>query len=109
MKEKKQSALSRLMGIAGGHKYFTYASCVLAILSAWIALIPFYDVWRIMKEILEVRPDQNLWLAGGWICSVCNGCLYCRTDVLPYCGLSCTGKYENRYDGAYHEAAAWLR
>lgn len=41
MKEKKQSALSRLMGIAGGHKYFTYASCVLAILSAWIALIPF--------------------------------------------------------------------
>ena len=57
MKEKKQSALSRLMGIAGGHKYFTYASCVLAILSAWIALIPFYDVWRIMKEILEVRPD----------------------------------------------------
>ena len=57
MKEKKQSALSRLMGIAGGHKYFTYASCVLAILSAWIALIPFYDIWRIMKEILEVRPD----------------------------------------------------
>lgn len=57
MKEKKQSALSRLMGIAGGHKYFTYASCVLAVLSAWIALIPFYDVWRIMKEILEVRPD----------------------------------------------------
>ncbi len=57
MKEKKQSALSRLMGIAGGHKYFTYASCVFAILSAWIALIPFYDIWRIMKEILEVRPD----------------------------------------------------
>ena len=57
MEEKKQSALSRLMGIAGGHKYFTYASCVLAILSAWIALIPFYDIWRIMKEILEVRPD----------------------------------------------------
>ena len=52
MKEKKQSALPRLMGIAGGHKYFTYASCVLAILSAWIALIPFYDIWRIMKEIL---------------------------------------------------------
>lgn len=57
MKEKKQSAFSRLMGIAGGHKYFTYASCVLANLSAWIALIPFYDIWRIMKEILEVRPD----------------------------------------------------
>ena len=46
MKEQKQSALSRLMGITGGHKYFTYASCVLAILSAWIALIPFYDIYH---------------------------------------------------------------
>ena len=46
MKEKKQSALSRLMGIAGGPKYFTYASCVLAILAAWIALIPFYDIYH---------------------------------------------------------------
>lgn len=46
MKEKKQSALSRLMGIADGHKYFTYASCVLAVLSAWIALIPFYDIYH---------------------------------------------------------------
>ena len=57
MKEKKQSALSRLMGIAGGHKYFTYASCVLAILSAWIALIQIYNIWRIMKKILEVRKN----------------------------------------------------
>lgn len=57
MKDKKQSAMSRLMDIAGNHKYFSYASCVLAAISAWIALIPFYDVWRMIKEILEVRPD----------------------------------------------------
>ena len=49
MKAKKQSALSRLMKIAGTHKYFSYASCVLAAISAWVALIPFYDVWRIIK------------------------------------------------------------
>lgn len=30
MKEKKQSALSRLMQIAGNHKYFSYLSVVLA-------------------------------------------------------------------------------
>lgn len=41
MKAKKQSALSRLMKIAGTHKYFSYASCVLAAISAWVALIPF--------------------------------------------------------------------
>lgn len=40
MKEKKQSALSRLMDIAGNHKYLSYLSCVLAAVSAWIALIP---------------------------------------------------------------------
>lgn len=57
MKEKKQSALSRLMDIAGNHKYLSYLSCVLATVSAWIALIPFYDVFCIIKEILEIRPD----------------------------------------------------
>lgn len=57
MKDKKQSVMSRLMDMAGNHKYFSYASCVLAAISAWIALIPFYDVWRMIKEILEVRPD----------------------------------------------------
>ena len=57
MKDKKQSAMSRLMDMAGNHKYFSYASCVLAAISAWIALIPFYDVRRMIKEILEVRPD----------------------------------------------------
>lgn len=57
MKKKKQSPLSRLMDIAGNHKYLAYLSCILAAVSAWIALIPFYDIWRIMQEILEVRPD----------------------------------------------------
>lgn len=45
------------MHYAGDHKYLTYASAALAAISAWIALIPFYDVWRIIKEILEVRPN----------------------------------------------------
>lgn len=57
MKDKKQSALSRLMDMAGNHKYFSYLSCVLATISAWVALIPFFYVWRIIKEVLEVRPD----------------------------------------------------
>lgn len=45
------------MSYAGGHKWLTYASLALAAISAWIALIPFYDIWRIIKEILEVRPN----------------------------------------------------
>ena len=54
---KKQSVLSRLMGYAGKHKYFTYASWVFAALSAFVALLPFIYIWKIIKEVLEVAPD----------------------------------------------------
>lgn len=57
MKEKKRNSFSVLMYYAGDHKLFSYASIVLAVISAWIALIPFYDIWRIIREILEVRPN----------------------------------------------------
>lgn len=40
MKTKKKSAFSKLMELAGNHKYFSYISFVLAVISAWIALIP---------------------------------------------------------------------
>ena len=56
MKEKKESTLSKLMHFAGNHKYYVYASCILAAISA---LVPFYDMWRIIKEVLEVRPNFN--------------------------------------------------
>ena len=59
MKEKKESTLSKLMHFAGNHKYYVYASCILAAMSAFIALVPFYDMWRILKEVLEVRPNFN--------------------------------------------------
>ena len=54
---KKQSVLSRLMGYAGKHRYFTYASWLLAAISAFIALLPFIYIWKIIKEVLEVAPD----------------------------------------------------
>ena len=57
--EKKQGDLGRLMQYAGDHKYFTYGSLVLAALSALIALVPFYYIWKIMKEVLEVRPNYS--------------------------------------------------
>ena len=57
MKQKQKSAFSVLMKYAGGHKYLTYASAALAAVSAWVALIPFYDIWLIIKEVLEVRPN----------------------------------------------------
>lgn len=57
MKEKKRNSFSVLMHYAGSNKYFLYGAVVLAVISAWIALIPFYDIWRIIREVLEVRPN----------------------------------------------------
>lgn len=54
---KKQSVLSRLTGYAGKHRYFTYASWLLAAISALIALLPFIYIWKIIKEVLDVAPN----------------------------------------------------
>ncbi len=53
---KKQSNLSRLMGYAGSKKILTYLSWVLSVMSALLALVPFWYIWRIIHDILEVSP-----------------------------------------------------
>ncbi|MCM1088859.1 MAG: ABC transporter ATP-binding protein/permease [Muribaculaceae bacterium] len=53
---KKQSHLSRLMGYAGAYKILTYLSWVLSAMSALLALVPFWYIWRIIHDILEVSP-----------------------------------------------------
>ena len=68
---KKQSNLSRLMAWAGSFRYLTYASWVLSAVSALLALVPFYYIWRILREVLAAAPNfsqaqgltQNGWLA----------------------------------------------
>ena len=66
---KKQSSLSRLFEYAGNFKYLTVMSWILSVISAWIALVPFYFIWKIIREVLAVAPDfgqaQNL-SAYGW-------------------------------------------
>ena len=54
---KKQSNLSRLMGYAGAKRILTYLSWVLSVMSALLALVPFWYIWRIIHDILEVSPD----------------------------------------------------
>ena len=59
MKEKKSSALSRLFEYAGSYKYLTIASWILSVISAWIALVPFYFIWKIMQEVLDAAPNYS--------------------------------------------------
>lgn len=67
---KKQSDLSRLLGYAGKRKFFSYASWVLAALSALVSLAPFYFIFNIIKEVIETTPDfgnaKNLTF-NGWM------------------------------------------
>lgn len=56
-KVKKESSLSKLFVYAGKFRYLTIASWILSVISAWLALVPFYYIWRIMKEVLSVAPD----------------------------------------------------
>ena len=55
--EKKKSVISQLFEYAGNHKYFTVSSWILAAISAIVALVPFYYIWCIIKEVVEVRND----------------------------------------------------
>ncbi len=59
------------MAYAGGHKYLTYASWILSVISALLALVPFIYIWRIIRDVLNTAPNfdeaKNLtqygWLA----------------------------------------------
>ena len=54
---KKQSDFSRLMGYAGGHRFFTYASWALSAISALVALVPLLYIWMILRDVLEAAPN----------------------------------------------------
>ncbi|MCM1308736.1 MAG: ABC transporter ATP-binding protein/permease [Butyrivibrio sp.] len=57
--KKKQSSLSELMRFAGRHKYLTYASWALSVISAALALVPFVYIFFIIKEVIETAPDYS--------------------------------------------------
>ena len=88
---KKQTNLSRLLYIAGNHKYLIYASWVLSAISAFIALVPFYYIWKVIKEVLNVMPDFNCaknLTHNGWM-----AVMFAVISVLIYiAGLMCSHK-----------------
>ena len=68
---KKQSNFSRLMNYAGPYKGLVCLSWILSAISAVLALLPFYYLWKIIQEVLDVMPDfaqatgltHNGWMA----------------------------------------------
>ena len=56
---KKQSNLSRLLDYAGTYRILSYLSWVLAAVGALLALVPFWYIWRILREVIEVAPNYE--------------------------------------------------
>ncbi len=44
------------MGYAGRHRLLTYLSWALAVISALAALVPFWYLWRILRDVLAAAP-----------------------------------------------------
>ena len=86
---KKQSNLSRLMGYAGRRRYLAYASWVLSTVSALIALVPYWYIWRIIQEVLAAAPDFQR--AAGLVRNGWMAVLFAVIAVLVYiAGLMCS-------------------
>ena len=47
------------MSYAGKHRYLTYLSLILSVISAVFALLPFVFIFFIVKEIIEVSPNYS--------------------------------------------------
>lgn len=87
--KKKKGNLSELMQYAGKHKYLTYSSWVLSVISAALALVPFVYIFFIIKEVIEVAPDfsqaTNI-VFNGWMAVV-----FALAFILVYVGaLMCS-------------------
>lgn len=87
--KKKKGNLSEFMQYAGKHKYLTYSSWVLSVISAALALVPFVYIFFIIKEVIEVAPDfsqaTNI-VFNGWMAVV-----FALASILVYVGaLMCS-------------------
>lgn len=88
-KPKKRKNLSELMQFAGKHKYLTYSSWILSVISAALALVPLVYIFFIIKEVIEVAPDFSQAthiVFNGWMAVV-----FALASIVVYiAGLMCS-------------------
>ena len=86
---KKQSNLSRLLTLAGGHRKLTFLGCALSGIAAVLGLIPYVCVWLAARDVLAVYPDvtgASGIVRWGWL-----AVWFAAANILVYfSGLMCT-------------------
>ncbi len=67
---QKRNNLKELLRFAGRHRFLTYSSWALSVLSAALALVPFVCIFFIIREAIEVAPNfseaKNI-VFNGWM------------------------------------------
>ena len=95
---KKNSNLSELMSYAGKHRYLTYLSLVLSVISAILTLLPFVFIFFIIKEVIEVAPNFSEAVnvaRNGWMAVI-----FALIAIVVYiCGLMCSHRSAFRIAG----------
>lgn len=85
----KNKNLSELMSYAGKHRYLTYLSLVLSVISAVLTLLPFVFIFFIIKEVIEVAPNFSEAVnvsRNGWMAVI-----FALIAIVVYiCGLMCS-------------------
>ena len=89
MKQKKQNALSVLLGYAGSHRRLTFLGLGLSAVSMVCSMIPYLCIWLAARDLIAVAPD---WTQArsvtdyGWIAFA-----FAVVGILIYfLGLMCT-------------------
>ena len=54
-KEKQESLTKQLYKFAGSYKYLSILSTILAAISAFVALVPFYYIWKVMQALKDAQ------------------------------------------------------
>ena len=89
MKQKKQNALSVLLGYAGSHRRLTLLGLGLSAVSMVCSMIPYLCIWLAARDLIAVAPDwtQARSVTGyGWIAFA-----FAVGGILIYfLGLMCT-------------------
>ena len=57
MKQKKQNALTVLLGYAGGHRRLTFLGLGLSAVSMVCSMIPYLCIWLAARDLIAVAPD----------------------------------------------------
>ena len=57
MKQKKQNALTVLLGYAGSHRQLTFLGLGLSAVSMVCSMIPYLCIWLAARDLIAVAPD----------------------------------------------------